>query len=119
MANISTTLQDSQAEDKVENLDTLDIIDTDGTTVLVTYSISWGSASSGVVNVTGTPTDATASNTGTATTATFRDSGVSGEEITGVNVATSGEPVTIDNTSITSGQTVQLTSASYTAPSTL
>jgi hypothetical protein len=119
MGTVSTALRNSQADDKVANIDVIDIIDSDGVTVLVTYSVTWGAAASGTADVSGTPTDATASNSGTAATAVFRDSGATGEEITGITVATSGAPVTIDNTSITAGQTIQLTSASYTAPSTI
>jgi len=116
MPTASSELRNSQAEDMTENIDRLEILD-GSQNVLVIFSISWNAASSGQVTVSGLTKSTTASAGGTASEARYYDSGNSGEEISGLSVATSGADVTIDNTSITNGQTVELTSASYTAPS--
>lgn len=118
MADLNTTLADSMAADAVDNLDTLEIRDSDDN-VLVSFSITWGSDGTGVQEVQSTPVESTAGDDGDADNARFYDSGASGEEITGLTVGTSGTDVTIDNTSISSGQTVNLTSASITMPTTL
>ena len=118
MATLNTALVNSMAADAVQNLDTLEVRDS-GNTVLVSFSITWGAGSAGVQEVQSTPVSGTASAAGTADNARFYDSGASGEELTGLTVGTSGTDVTIDNTSISSGQTVNLTSASITMPTTV
>lgn len=100
----------------VSSLDRLEVLDGSSNT-LVTFTISWQAASSGQTAVSGLPITETASAGGTASTARLYDSGASGEEISDLSVATSGGEVTIDNTNINSGQDVELTSLSYTAPS--
>ena len=117
-SDASTALRNSQAADLVANLDTLEIIDADGTTVLVAFSgLTWSAPSNGQVSVSNTPLTATAAATGTATTARLKDSsGTSGEEITGIPVGTSGTPIVLNTTAISAGLNVDLVSLSYTAP---
>jgi hypothetical protein len=115
MSSASSALRNSQADDLVANLGTLEILDS-SSNVLVSFSVSFNSATSGQVTASGLPQTSTASTTGTAADA--RLVGATQEEITGLVVGTaSGDDVTIDNTSINSGQDVELQSLSYTAPS--
>lgn len=117
MATVSSALRNSQADDLVAELDKLEILD-GSSNVLVSFSISWNAASSGQTTVSGLPITSTASAGGTASEARLVDSGgETTEEITSLSVGTSGAEVTIDNTSINSGQDVELQSLSYTAPS--
>lgn len=72
-----------------------------------------GAASGGVLTFSGTPLSNAASATGTAAKAELRTSG--GTVVaSGLTVGTSSSDVIITNTSVTSGQTVTLTSATIT-----
>ena len=116
----STALQNSQADSLVANLDGLELIDSSGPTTLVTYTgFSWDPASSGTTSVSST-LSSSASSSGTADEARlYDDSGASGEEISTLTVTSTGAggDVELDNTSINSGQTVEITSADITEPS--
>jgi hypothetical protein len=80
-------------------------------TLLATVTVSWGSATTGVVNITGTPS-ATASASGTAGWGRFRDSG----DTLRMDGAVGAE-FTLADTNIVSGGTVTVTSGSLTQPS--
>lgn len=71
-------------------------------------------ASGGVLTLSGFPkSDTSANNTGTAAAARIRNS--SGTDIiTGLTVGTSASDINLDSTSITSGQTVTINSATIT-----
>ena len=114
MATASSDLRNSQADDLVENVNTLDVLD-GSNTVLVSFSVSFNAASSGQTTAASLPKTSTATAGGTAATA--RLTGGTAEEITDLSVGTSGTEVIIDNTSINNGQDVELQSLSYTAPS--
>jgi hypothetical protein len=79
-------------------------------TLLATITVSWGSASGGVVAVTGTPS-ATASASGTAGWGRLRNSGDTKRFDGAV-----GAEFTLADPEIVSGGTVTLTSASITQP---
>jgi hypothetical protein len=63
----------------------------------------------------GVPLSAVASATGTAALAELRDS-ASNSIVTGLTVATTGANINLGTTSITSGQTVTITSGTITSP---
>lgn len=87
-------------------------------TLLVTFTLSdpaFGAAASGSASGASMPKSATAAATGTAGWARVVDS--NGNAVYDGSVATSGGDFTIDNTSITSGQTVNLTALSFSQPS--
>lgn len=91
-----------------------------GATLLVTFTLSdpsFGAASAGAVTLAGTPKSASAVATGTA--GWFRlETSTPGTVIDGSVTATGGGgDMTVDNTSITSGQTVNLTGGTVTMPS--
>ena len=115
MATNNTDFRNTLSDAAAGAFDRLAIRTAGGAAVLTTFTITWGSASSGAVSVASTPVASTASGTGTAAEARLYHS-TGTDEITGLTVATSGADVTIDNTSITSGQTVNLTSFTYTTP---
>lgn len=83
--------------------------------VLATFTLdaTAGVASGGVLTLSGMPKNATASATGTAAAARIRTSGNT-DIVTGLTVGTSATDIVIDNTSINSGQTVTLSSATIT-----
>lgn len=117
MATINDALRTSLAADAVGNFDRLDIIESAGPTTLVTFTITWAAGAAGVQEVQSTPVEGTAGATGTADEATlYKNDATPDEQITGLTVGTSGTDVTIDNTSISNGQTVNLTSLSITMP---
>jgi hypothetical protein len=116
MATNNTATRDALSDAAAALFNRLDIRTAGGAGVLVTYTITWGSSATGAVAVASTPVAGTASATGTAAEARLYHN-VNTEEITGLTVATSGADVTIDNTSITDGQTVNLTGFTYTTPS--
>jgi hypothetical protein len=72
-----------------------------------------GTASGAVLTFTTPRSDTDADNTGTAAEARIRDSD-STDIITGLTVGTSGTDIILDSVSITSGQTVTITSATVT-----
>lgn len=89
---------------------------TSGDSVLATITLqdpAFGSASSGVITLAGVPLSNTASGSGTAAKFTVTDS--DDNIIYTGSVGTSGADITIDNTSIISGQTVSVSAHTYTA----
>jgi hypothetical protein len=75
---------------------------------------SAAAASGGVLTFSGFPkSDTSANNTGTAAEARIRDSNGT-NIITGLTVGTSASDINLDSVSITSGQTVTITSATIT-----
>ncbi|MDP9895362.1 hypothetical protein J2W32_004460 [Variovorax boronicumulans] len=84
----------------------------------ITLDADWASAASaGVKTFTGLPKSAVASGTGTAAHYRFKDSAGTVTHMQGTVTATGGGgDMTIDNTSVASGQTVQITSWTITAP---
>jgi hypothetical protein len=80
----------------------------------ITLNDPSGTSSGGVLTFSGFPkSDTSANNTGTAAAARIRDSnGV--DIITGLSVGTTASDINLDSVSITSGQTVTITSASIT-----
>jgi hypothetical protein len=89
-------------------------------TLLATFTLSataFGSASSGVATLAGVPLSATAVATGTATWFRAASGGTGGAgTVFDGNVATSSADLTLNTTSITSGNTVQITSGTVTCP---
>jgi hypothetical protein len=72
-------------------------------------------ASGGVLTFSGFPrSDTSADNTGTAAAARIRTASGGTDIITGLTVGTSASDINLDSTSITSGQTVTITSATIT-----
>lgn len=114
--SINTDSQNQIVTDLAAQFDQLEIRASDDT-VLVTFSISWGTASGGSISVTGTPISQSASNTGTASKARLNHS-TNPEAITDLSVGTSGTEVTLNTTEIESGKSVDLDSATLTAPTT-
>lgn len=86
-------------------------------TVLATITLNdpcASAAASGVLTFSGFPkSDSSADGTGTAAEARIRDSN-STNVITGLTVGTSGTDIILDSTSITTGQTVTINSATIT-----
>jgi len=80
----------------------------------ITLNDPSGTSSGGVLTLSGFPkSDTSANNTGTAAAARIRDSnGV--DIVTGLSVGTSASDINLDSVSITSGQTVTITSATIT-----
>jgi hypothetical protein len=115
MATKNTATRDAQVTNLSGLFNRLDLIESAGPTVLVTFTLSWGTASTGTISVTGTPLSETAANTGTADDATLYHS-TNTEEITGLTVGTSGTDITMNTTDIESGKTVELNSFSLTEP---
>jgi hypothetical protein len=84
-------------------------------TVLVIITLakpSWTEAA-GVITLAGIPRSGVASTTGTAAAARFKDGG-GGIQISGLTVGTSGTDITLNNTAISSGQTVTINSGTIT-----
>jgi hypothetical protein len=67
-------------------------------------------ASSGVLTLTMPQSDTSADGTGTAAAARIR-TGADGDVVTGLTVGTGSEDIVLDSTSITTGQTVTISSA--------
>ena len=83
---------------------------------LATFTLpaaAFAAAAAGVITLLGTPDSVAAANTGTAAEAEFRSSGDT-YTVLGLTVGTGGTDVIIDNTSIVSGQTVNLNSFTWT-----
>ena len=120
MGNIGTAAQDRLLNKAKTYLNKLVIKASNGT-VLATFSgLTWGSPSGTnprQISVTNLPMTVNASASGEAATAEFQDSGGTAH-ISGVLVGTSGTPVVISSTSITSGQPVRLNSVTLKAPNT-
>lgn len=83
--------------------------------VLATFTLNdpCGTVSGTVLTLSGMPKSTTASAAGTAAAARIRDSD-NNDVVTGLTVGTSGTDITIDNTSIANGQTVNLNSGALT-----
>ncbi len=72
-------------------------------------------ASGGVLTLSGFPrSDTSADNTGTAAAARIRTASGGTDIITGLTVSTSGADINLDSLSITTGQTVTISSATIT-----
>lgn len=94
------------------------VIRDSGNTELVVFVLdatAFGNAATGTASAAGLPKTIAAVATGTANNALLRDKD-NNNIITGLTVGTSGTDVTIDNTSINSGQDVTLNSLDYTTP---
>lgn len=76
-----------------------------------TFAATSGSTTNGVLTLAFAATSVTAGNTGTATVARAKNSGGARTVITGLTVGTSGSDINLNSTSVTSGQTVTLSSA--------
>lgn len=88
-------------------------------TVLVEFTLqnpAFGSASSGVITLAGTPLSATASATGTADNFLIRDRANATALSGSVTATGGGGDITVSNTSIANGQSCSLDSLTYTAP---
>lgn len=81
------------------------------TLVSVTLAKPSATVSAGVLTFSGLPKSGTATGTGTAAAATITDSTAT-VVISGLTVGTSGTDIIIDNTSITTGQTVNFNATS-------
>lgn len=80
----------------------------------ITLGNPCGTVSGSTLTLSGFPrSDTSANATGTAAAARIRD-GSGNDVITGLTVGTSGSDINLDSTSITTGQTVTITSAAIT-----
>lgn len=84
-----------------------------GVLATITLSATPGTVSGSVFTLSGTPLSATASDTGTAAKAEFRNN-ADAVVVSGLTVGTSATDIIINSTSISSGQTVQVTSGTIT-----
>jgi len=83
------------------------------TLVTITLNDPSGTTTGDVLTFSGFPKSGTAGGTGTAAAARVRDSD-DNDVVTGLTVSTSGADINLDSVSITSGQDVELTSATLT-----
>lgn len=86
-------------------------------TVLATIALNStaGTATGGVLTFSGFPkSDTSADATGTAAAARIRTASGGTDVVTGLTVGTSGTDIILDNTSIATGQTVTINSATIT-----
>lgn len=117
MATKNAALRNKQADDfgALWNSGTL-VIKNSGGTTLVTFTLgadAFGDASSGKIAANGVPLTATGASNGTADNAQLISNGNT-YQITGLTVGLSAAQVILDNLSIASGQTVNLTKLEYT-----
>jgi hypothetical protein len=94
-------------------------IQTAADAVLVEFTLqnpAFGAASSGSMSLAGTPLSATAGATGTAAKGRIRDRANADAVLFSVTLSGGGGDVIATNTSISSGQSCQITSLSYAAP---
>lgn len=84
-----------------------------GVLATVPLSTTPGTVSSGVLTISGVPLTAAASATGTAAKAEFRDN-AGNTIVNGLSVGTSGADITINSTSVSNGQYVQITAGTIT-----
>ena len=82
--------------------------------VTITFSKPSFSEASQTLTLLGVPKSGVAANTGTAAAARIKDGGGVNIPIAGLTVGTSGSDINLNSTSITSGQTVTLTSGTIT-----
>lgn len=107
--NVMTAIRDTVANGTLE-------IGTSGMgAVIATFGLSatGGTISSNVWTLSLDASPVTASSTGTAAAAQIKNSGGT-VRVTGLTVGTSGSDINLDSVSITSGQNVDLTSATVT-----
>jgi len=91
-------------------------------TVLVSFTLgadAFADVATGAIAANGVPIAGTAGNTGTADHAVLKSTGGATYQITALTVSTSGAQVNIDNLSINSGQTVNLTAFTWTESATV
>lgn len=93
----------------------LEILHSDGTTVLATFTLSAtsGSVASGVLTFSFAASTVTASAAGTATTARLRTS-ANADVVTGLTIGTSGQNINLNTTTVGSGANVTLSAGSIT-----
>jgi len=119
MATKSTALRNSQADSLVANLVTLEVLDANSN-VIGSGSISgWTTASSGEVDFDSDVSVTGNSNAGDgADIAEARLVGSTSEELTGITVTQTGGggDIEVENTNITDGQTLTVTSLAITEP---
>lgn len=84
-----------------------------GVLAVIPLNTTPGTVSSGVLTISGVPLSAAASATGTAAKAEFRDN-AGNTIVSGLSVGTSGADITINSTSVSSGQYVQITAGTIT-----
>lgn len=111
----NTDVRNDQVSQLANFFDRLDLDASDGTT-LVTFTLSWGSASSGSISLSGTPYQEDADETGTVDSARLYHS-TDTHEITDLSVGTSGsEDVVMNTLDVESGKTVELEDFTITEP---
>jgi len=114
----STTVKNARLDAVIAQIGatgTLELL-TAGSAVLATFTLNnpAGTSGSGVLTFSGMPKTVTATGTGTAAQAQIKAAGT--PVITGLTVGTSGSDINLSGTaSITTGQSVTLTSATITA----
>ena len=119
--NYNTTLKNNRMNEVITSIDagasagTLEIGTSGMASVLAAITLAYPSAtaSSGVLTLSGTPLSVSAAATGTAAEAQVKDSNAV-VVISGLTVATSGADINLNSTSISSGQTVEITSGTIT-----
>lgn len=80
----------------------------------ITFNTTCGTVSAGVLTFSGTPlVDSSAAATGTATNAKIKD-GTGTDVATGLTVGTAGSDVNLSSTSIVTGQSITITTATIT-----
>jgi hypothetical protein len=97
-----------------------DFVILDGATDLIEFNLqdpAFGNASSGQITLAGTPLSTTADAGGTADTFEVRDKDNNMVYTGSVTATGGGGDIEIDNTNVNSGQSAELSSHSYTAPS--
>lgn len=113
-----TTLKNTRMTSVRDDLNsgTLEICTSAFASILATFTFnaSAGSVSGGVLTLSFVASSVTAGNTGTAAVARAKNSGGARTVITGLTVGTSGSDINLNSVSITSGQTVTLTSGTIT-----
>jgi hypothetical protein len=82
----------------------------------ITFDATAGTSSGGVLTFSSFPKNATAANTGTAAVARIRTGTGGTDIITALTVGLSASDINLNSLSITSGQTVTITSATITSP---
>jgi hypothetical protein len=82
----------------------------------ITFDATAGTSSGGILTFSSFPKNATAGNSGTAAAARIRTGTGGTDIITGLTVGLSASDINLNSLSITSGQTVTITSATITSP---
>ncbi len=81
--------------------------------VMITLADPASTVTGDVLTLSGTPKSGTATGTGTAAAARIRTSAAA-DVVTGLTVSTTGADINLDSVSITTGQTVTITSGTIT-----